>query len=142
MANRVLLVDDCSEVLYGLRQLFQKASVGIAGEAETCAAALQFVRTNAVDLILLDLNLPDGHGLQILPQLKAQQPNVPVVVHSSSDSGTDLLLSYKLGAQGYLVKGLDPPEHLLDIVQRACLGESVWTKEQLNRVDPHRIVSL
>ena len=142
MVKRVLLVDDCSEVLYGLRLLFQKADLDIAGEAETCAAALQFVRTTAVDLILLDLNLPDGHGLKILPLLKAQQPNVPVVVHSSSEAGTDLLLSYKLGAQGYLVKGLDPPEWLLDIVQRACNGESVWTKDQLSRVNQHKLASV
>lgn len=138
MVKRVLLVDDCAEVLFGLKLLLQKSCLDVAGEAETCAEALQFVRTNLVDLILLDLNLPDGHGLQVLPQIKAHQPGVPVVVHSSSDSATDLLLSYKLGAQGYLVKGLDSPEHLLDTIRRACDGEAVWTNDQLDRVERHK----
>jgi signal transduction histidine kinase len=72
---------------------------------ETVAAAIEAARARAIDAVLLDLSLPDAHGLDALTRMHAAAPAVPIVVLTGLEDGAAGLLAVKSGAQDYLVKG-------------------------------------
>ena len=84
--------------------------------SRTCGAARRPGRRP--QLILLDLNLPDMSGLDILAALKADPGlrRIPVVVMTSSDSEADVVRSYELQASGYVTKPFDPQEFVRVVV--------------------------
>jgi PAS domain S-box-containing protein len=73
--------------------------------AETLAAGLACLAAGPVDVLLLDLSLPDSRGLDTVVRVRRQFPDVPIVVHSGHDDERTALAAVKLGAQDYLVKG-------------------------------------
>ena len=137
MFRGLLVVDDSAAVRYGLKLVFQKSNLDVVAEATTCAEALDCLRQKTIDLVLLDIKLPDGNGLDLLPQIKAINPDLPVLMHTLSDTSTDVVHSYQRGASGYVVKGHDPRE-LIRLIQRLCDGENAWTTAQLEYVEQHK----
>ena len=137
MFRSLLVVDDCDAVRYGLKLVFQKTNIDVVAEAATCAEALECLRTQAISLVLLDIRLPDGSGLDLLPQIKALRPDLPVLMHTMSDASAHVASSFQRGAHGFVVKGL-APRQLLEVVQRTCNGESVWTADQMQHVARHQ----
>lgn len=102
---RFLLVDDHPIVRGGVAQLLLKEyPTAIIDEAGSAAQALESLRTNRHDLILLDLSLPDASGLDGLERLKRQRPDVPVLVVSMYEEDHYASRALKAGAAGYLHK--------------------------------------
>ncbi len=66
---------------------------------------LDFLASHDVDVVLLDLGLPDGNGLKTLSKLQAKSPRLPVVIMTGSNDEAIAIQAVKLGAQDYLVKG-------------------------------------
>jgi two-component system, NarL family, invasion response regulator UvrY len=131
--TRLLIVDDHGRVRESLQFVFGAAGMRHLEEATTCHDALCIVQKGLTDVVLLDLNLRDGDGLETLRKMKGIDSDLPVLIHSYHDGSRMLSRSYHSGACGYLVKGGDK-NILIDAVRKASQGESVWTFEQRERI--------
>jgi putative two-component system response regulator len=108
VTGKVLIVDDEPELRYALRRILTRAGHTVV-EAESGAEALRRLLEHApVDVVLLDLNLPDGSGLEILSTIRASGAAVGVVVFTGSDASADMRDALARGATGYLHKPADP----------------------------------
>lgn len=135
MPIRLLIADDHEVVRVGLRAMLSEADVTVVAEASTGVETLAAVERHRheLDLVLLDVRMPDGDGLKILTNLKDTNPDLPVLMISTFDNATYMARSVALGASGYLLKGVDQPV-LLDMIRKAAMGEMVWRREELRRV--------
>lgn len=115
--------------------MLSEADVTVVAEASTGVETLAAVERHRheLDLVLLDVRMPDGDGLKILTNLKDTNPDLPVLMISTFDNATYMARSVALGASGYLLKGVDQPV-LLDMIRKAATGEMVWRREELRRV--------
>jgi len=99
---RVLIIED-EQAIRRLVKTILKPSGWDLIEADTAHDGLRLAQSPSVDLILLDLGLPDGDGLTLIPQLTAK-PGVPIVVLSSRDQEDDKVTALELGADDYVTK--------------------------------------
>lgn len=107
MSNKILIVDDHGLVRSGLKPILQDV-LGqdcVVLEAETLAQTLDVIGKNDdIDLVLLDLTLPDAHGLAALETVRAQFPSVPVAVLSGQEDLHLIQAAYRHNISGFMVK--------------------------------------
>lgn len=119
---RILLVDDHEIVRRGLRQLLAEAYPHAEfGEAARVPSARAAMTLEVWQLVVLDINLPDGSGLELLAQARQLLPNTPVLVLSAYPEAEFAVRAFKLGAAGYLTKTSVADEMLL-AVQHVLAG--------------------
>lgn len=133
MPIRVLIADDHEVVRIGLRSMFAGTDVEVVAEVGTGTAALEQSLSLNLDLVLLDVRMPDGDGLRVLSRLKDEKPELPVLMISTYDNSTYMARSVALGANGYFLKDVTR-ETLLEAIIRATKGEMVWRRDELRRV--------
>ena len=108
---RIVIVDDHAIVRAGLRQfLVEQPDLEVVGEASNGREALDLVRKGGLDVIVMDLSMPDQNGVDALAAIKARAPELPVLILSGypeAHYATNLL---RQGASGYLNKECDPQE--------------------------------
>lgn len=122
---RVLLVDDHTLFRKGLAELLeQRGAIRVAGIAGNGDEAMRQVQESAPDVVITDLNMPPHGGLAFLRELRAKGWQGPVLVLTVSDAEEDLASALNAGAQGYLLKDMEPDD-VVDAVQRAVRGETV-----------------
>lgn len=120
--NRILVIDDHALVRRGLIELLQRLPDGVEfGEAGTAEAGLALARGAKWDVVLLDLGLPDRHGLDVLRELHAARPEVPVLILTMFPEDQLALRVLEIGAAGYLTKE-SAPEELLRALERVMAG--------------------
>lgn len=101
----ILVVDDHALIRKGLKQLLEDCpDLKITGEAATGIQAINMVRAQHFDLMLLDINLPDKHGIEILKQFKTEQPDLKIIVLSMYPEDQYGVRALKAGAMGYINK--------------------------------------
>ena len=123
--QRVLIVDDHPLFRKGLSQLLQTvADLLVVGEATGGVDGLEQARALAPDLVLLDHNMRDMSGLELLRELRAARPALRVVMITVSDQAEDLVAALQTGADGYLLKDMEP-EAMLEALRQAADGRSV-----------------
>jgi two-component system, NarL family, nitrate/nitrite response regulator NarL len=124
-AIRVVLADDHTLFRRGLAELLEQYGkiqvVGITGNGDE---ALQVVMDTRPDAVVIDLNMPPQGGLQLLRRLRAENWSGPALILTVSDDEDDLANSLRAGAQGYLLKDMEP-EDVVEAVRRAVAGETV-----------------
>ena len=102
---RILIADDHAIVRAGLKQFVaDQADMSVAGEAATGAETVSLVRSEAYDVVLLDISMPDRNGVDTLKQLKQIRPEMPVLMlsaHAEEQYAVNLL---RAGAAGYVSK--------------------------------------
>lgn len=119
---RVLVADDHAVVRHGLKQILSEESdILEVGEAGSVAEALRLGREAEWDVVILDITMPDGSGLDILRELKHQKPHLPVLVLSVHSEDQYALRVMRSGAAGYLTKECAPQE-LIEAVRRVVSG--------------------
>jgi DNA-binding NarL/FixJ family response regulator len=123
---RVFLVDDHQLFREGLKSLLSIAGMEVIGEAGDGEEALQLVRELRPDMVLTDLAMPGMGGLETTRLLKAEHPDLPVVVLTASEEDADLFEAVKSGAQGYLLKSY-PPTTVIELVEAAANGAPALT---------------
>lgn len=120
--TRVLVCDDHLIVRQGIRQILADATdIEVAAEAATGPEALAHVRAGGVDVVLLDIAMPQRDGLDILRQLKSEAPRLPVLMLSTYPDRQYAVRSLKLGAAGYLNKSADA-EQMVEAIRRVARG--------------------
>jgi len=119
---RVLLVDDHAILRRGLRALLSDAFHGATfGEASSAEQALQQLGKKPWDIALLDITLPGRSGLDLLKELKAAQPKLPVLVLSAHPEDQFAVRALKAGAEGYMTKE-SAPEELVQAIRKVLAG--------------------
>ena len=130
---RVLIVDDHPLFRRGLVQLLRTIPAFVlVGEAASGAEGLALARELRPDLILLDLNMRDVSGLDVLRGLRAARVEARVVMVTVSDSGEDVVAALRGGVDGYLLKDMEP-EAMLEALKAVAAGRIV-IPEQLNHL--------
>jgi len=131
---KFLIVDDHPLVRDALREHFLQINPGAEVlEAPTGAAALEHVgRAPDLDLILLDQNLPDMNGLQVLAVLRARYPAIPVVMLSADENRDVMMSALEQGASGFIPKSL-PVLVMLGALRLVLSGGVYLPVELLNR---------
>lgn len=120
---RVLITDDHAIVRDGLRQIVGETSdITVAAEAATATETLNIVRSQPIDVAVLDLNLPDRHGIDVLGQLRRSHPQIPVLILSVNREATYAVRLLKAGAAGYIGKD-SAREQLVEAIRRVARGE-------------------
>jgi len=121
----VLLVDDHTLFRKGLAELLeQRGDIRVAGIAGNADDAMRLFADTRPDVVITDLNMPPHGGLALLRQIRAEGWLGPVLVLTVSDAEEDLAGALRAGAQGYLLKDMEPDD-VVDAVQRAVRGETV-----------------
>lgn len=121
---RILLVDDDIASLEVLREVLARAGYDTVS-AESGYEALKTVQRTSIDLALLDFNLPDTTGAELLQHIKRFQPNAPVIIMSANRSQGVKFDVFEAGAYTFISKPIDLPQ-LLKFVSRALNLKQQW----------------
>lgn len=131
---RVLVADDQALVRAGVRMLLQAAGgMEVVAEAEDGAEAVRLAALHAPDVILMDLRMPRVDGLEASRRILAASPSARIVVLTTFAEDANVYAALRVGALGFLVKD-DEPEHMVDAVRRASVGEPLLAPSVLRRV--------
>lgn len=133
MSITLVIAEDHEVVRRGLRSLLAGTEIEIVGEAATGEKALELSLRLQPNVVLLDVRLPGGDGLNVLGRLKLERPEQAVLFLSTYDNPTYVARAVAMGAAGYLLKGTDR-DHLLDSIRKVAAGDSAWTRDELRRV--------
>lgn len=119
---RVLVVDDHPVVRFGLVHMLGAADdIKIVGELESVHDLSNTLEESKPDVVLLDLELGDTHGVDALRQLREAAPSVRVIIYTSHDEEERIVQAAELGVDGYLLKGC-PPDELIRAIRSVCEG--------------------
>lgn len=133
MSIRVFVVDDHEVVRVGLRAIFESTPIEICGEASTAAEVAEQVEALKPDVLLLDIRMEGGDGLNTLGRIKLDHADLPVLIYSAYDNPTYVARAVALGAAGYVLKEASA-EKLISAIEMVASGASAWTREELRRV--------
>lgn len=129
----VLVVDDHPLFRQGLRDAMRlEDDIRVIGEGATGEEALRLVRELQPDVVLMDINMPEGNGLQVTRQLKAERLRTAVVVLTAYDDAEQVLHAFKAGASAYCPKDVAPGK-LLEIVRQVAQGHYVVNDQLFDR---------
>ena len=118
----VLICDDHQIVRQGIKQILADASdLSLAGEAASGPEAIARVRAGGIDVVLMDIAMPQRDGLDVLKQLRAEFPKLPVLMLSTYPDRQYAVRSLKLGAAGYRNKSADA-EQMTEAIRRVAGG--------------------
>lgn len=121
----VLLVDDHAVVRLGLAALLATVpSLRVVGQASTAGEALVAARQTHPDVVVMDVRLPDGSGVEACRALRAERPETRVLMLTSYADEEVVVASVMAGAAGYLLKSTEP-ERLIEAIERVAAGESL-----------------
>ncbi len=132
--KRILLADDHILFRKGLAQLLNsQPDFQVIGEAADGLEALERARELMPDLILMDIDMPRCDGREATRLIKAEMPYVVIVILTVSDDEQDLFAAIKNGAQGYLLKKIDPAD-LFEQLRGLALGEAALSRLMANKI--------
>ncbi len=131
---RVLIVDDHEVVREGLRALLRRRSnLAIVGEADSVASAIEEAKRTEPDVVIMDVRLPDGSGVEACREIRAHRPETKVIMLTSYADDDAVFASIMAGATGYLLKQTRT-QALTDAIERAMRGESLLDPAVTQRV--------
>lgn len=125
---RVLLIDDHALVRKGLEALLQSRGIEIADSVGSGQEGIERAKALQPDIILLDVKMPEMNGPETLRRLREQGIDLPVLMLTMSREEYDLESALRAGAQGYLLKDMEP-EELVPALNDAIQGKHVVAKE-------------
>lgn len=129
--RRILIVDDERPILMTLEALLNRHGYA-TDTAGTATLGLKSLRNNSPAVVLLDLQLPDAEGLQMLDQIKREHPETQVIILTAHDSLSNAIESIKRGAYHFISKPY-APEELLSLVEKALEKQSLLRETEALR---------
>ncbi|WP_213278388.1 response regulator transcription factor [Chryseobacterium indologenes] len=125
----IAIVDDHPIVIEGLKMLLNSQPFfNIAGSFTSGAETISFIRSQMVDIILLDITLPDANGTELCREIKKISPNTSVIMFSNRSERSIIMQSIQNGASGYLLKNTSIDE-LVICIRGALAGDIVFCNE-------------
>ena len=124
-APRVAIVDDHQLFRAGVRSELDE-HLDIVGDAATVDEAVELIGSAEPDVVLLDVHMPDGGGLEVIRRVAPDQPRVLFLALSVSDAAEDVIAIIRAGARGYVTKTISG-EELADAVRRVHGGDAVFS---------------
>jgi DNA-binding NarL/FixJ family response regulator len=119
---RLLIADDHAIVREGLKQLVSLTpDIEVAGEAASSSEVMQQVCDGNFDLLLLDMNMPDIGGIELITRVKTYRPSLPILVYTMHNEAHVATSVFKAGASGYFRKNSDP-KLLMEAIRRVSGG--------------------
>jgi two-component system response regulator DevR len=133
---RILLVDDSELVRRGIKSVFSTdpgRRMQVVGEAGNVSAGVSEAARLRPDVVLLDIRLPDGSGFEACRNILQQSPGTRVVILTAHSNDNLVYEAVTSGAQGYLMKEIDPPA-LVQAVEDVAAGRSILDPDATSRV--------
>jgi DNA-binding NarL/FixJ family response regulator len=128
----ILIIDDHPIVREGLTDMIsQEQGLNVCGHAQSTEDAIPKITALKPDLVLLDISLADGHGIDLLKTIKEQFPKLVVLILSMHDENVFGVRALRAGAAGYVMKQASPEQVLAAI--RKTLGGEIYVSENLQR---------
>lgn len=125
---RILLIDDHALFRIGLQELLERRGLEVVEALGDCETGIQRVAELQPDVVLLDMRMPQMSGLEVLKELRRRGQQMPIVILTTSREESDLIASLQCGAQGYLLKDMEPDD-LIQALTRILAGETVVAPE-------------
>ncbi len=125
---RVLLIDDHALFRFGLRELLERRGIEVVDAVGESDAGIRRVAETAPDVVLLDMRMPRLNGLEVLRRLRACGQTMRVVMLTTSADESDVIQSLRTGAQGYLLKDMEPAE-LIAALEEIVAGKTVVARD-------------
>jgi len=127
---RILVVDDHAAVRAGLSRAIEESEmICCAMAASKSEAMAQLAHTNP-DAMVVDLNLPDGNGLDLIRWARKNSKEIAIVMLTMSDSESDLIAAMSAGASGYVKKSA-PLSELISVLKRALIAPNSFTASEI-----------
>ena len=123
--SRVVVVDDHAMFRTGVKAEIGQA-VRVVGEAADVESAVAVITAARPDVVLLDVHLPGGGGVEVLRKVHAVAPEQKFLALSVSDAAEDMIGVIRAGARGYVTKSISGPE-LIDAIRRVAEGDAVFS---------------
>lgn len=133
MSIRLLVADDHEVIRIGLATLLKGSEIEVVGLAGTGKETVALAEQTKPDVILLDIRMPDGDGLETLEVLRAKVPTAKVVMLTTYDNPTYVARAVALGACDFMLKGSNR-EAIIETILAAAAGESPSRAGELRRV--------
>ncbi len=124
---KVMIADDHAILRRGLRQIIDETTdIAVIGEAENSAETLRFIREHPIDVLLLDISMPDRNGIDTLKLVKKECPKLSVLMLSMHPENQYAVRALRSGAAGYLNKQ-SAPGQLVTAIREAARGRKYVT---------------
>lgn len=131
---RVLVVDDHAVFCDGLATMLRiEPDIEVVGKGSSVAEAIQSARILQPDVVLLDVHMPDGSGVEAAARIKQERPQTQVVILTSDEDETVLRAAVQAGVTGYLSKH-EPAAQVIQTVRSAARGEALIAPYMLARL--------
>lgn len=128
--KRLLIVDDHPMMRTGLAQLIEnEADLKVCAEADNASQAMDLALSQALDLILLDISLPDKNGLELIKDIRALKPGLPILVVSMHDESLYAERVLRAGGRGYIMKQ-EGGKMLLHAIRQVLSGQ-IYVSEKM-----------
>lgn len=127
---KTFIIDDHALFRDGLSALLKSHNIKVE-TANNAQSGIEALKTAKVDIILLDLRMPDMHGIEALKAIKANNITTPIAILTTSTDKKDLVACLKYGAQAYLLKDMEP-EHLVESLNDILSGSIVVAQAMTN----------
>jgi len=123
---RILIVDDNFVARRGLSSFLQTVSdISVVGEASTGRNAIEWIKSNSADTVLMDVRMPDTDGIDATAEIHRISPETRVLMLTVCDDQSTILRALLAGAKGYMVYGRFTPEDLIAAIHTVMSGESI-----------------
>ncbi len=124
MNERILLIDDHTLFRAGLRDLLTRRNIQVVADVGDGSEGVKIAASESLDIVLLDMRMPNMDGISVLKILKDTKPDLPVAMLTTSSDESDLVGALRNGAQGYLLKDMEPDE-LVVALREIVAGKTV-----------------
>jgi len=129
---RILLIDDHALFRIGLQELLQRRGINVIGAVGDCQEGIELAASEKPDVVLLDMRMPDMNGIEVMRVLRDKGLSMPIAMLTTSREETDVINSLQGGAQGYLLKDMEPDE-LINAL-RAIVGGATIVAQELTGI--------
>jgi len=129
--RRIVIVDDHTLFREGLRTILStEEDVDVVADAESAEDVVELVWQMRPDVLLLDIRMPQGSGLDAIPAVLKMSPNTQVLILTASDDREDHVRAFRLGAKGVILKD-SARQTLMQAIRSVCRGE-VWMDPRMS----------
>jgi DNA-binding NarL/FixJ family response regulator len=126
---KLLIVDDHKIIINGIRAMLENLpDIQIIGEAYNGREAIEFVNKHSVDLVIMDIKMPEVNGIEATKAILSAYPNIKVLALSMFDDNLYISNMLQAGASGYILKNTDKQE-LITAIQKVAEGETYFSRK-------------